>query len=191
MPIQGTDIVVEGHAIISEDGMIAAADGIMPDGLRVDADWTFFQAALDRAALVVLGRKGHANHPNPGRRRLVLTRSVVRLETDQSDPLAALWNPAGAEIGEVLQELGITSGTLAITGGTGTFDLFEPHYDRFVLSEVRRLSLPDGVPCFAKGHPRFVLPGASLSPKDMDVIAPGVVQTTWVRGPRLGQITCG
>jgi hypothetical protein len=191
MPIPGTEISVEGHAIVSEDGMIADADGSMPDALRVDADWTFFQAALDRSVLVVLGRKGHTNHPNPGRRRLVLTRSVARLEADPNDRLAVFWNPEGAEIGVVLQELGVTTGTLAITGGTGTFDLFEPYYDRFVLSEVRRLSLPDGIPCFSKGHPRFVLPGASLSARDMDMIAPGVVQTIWVKGPRLGQGTCG
>jgi hypothetical protein len=191
MPIPGTDIVVEGHAIVSEDGMIADAHGTMPDALKVDADWRFFQAALDRAALVVLGRKGHANHPNPGRRRLVLTRSVPRLEADPADQLAMFWNPEGAEIAVVLRELGVTAGTIAITGGTGTFDLFEPYYDRFVLSEARRLSLPDGIPCFSKGHPRFVLPGASLSARDMDMIAPGVVQTTWVKGPRLGQVTCG
>lgn len=191
MPIPGSNVSVEGHAIISEDGMIADADGMMPDALRVDADWAFFQAALDRSALVVLGRKGHANHPNPGRRRLVLTRSVARLEADPNDRHSTFWNPEAIEIAEVLSALGIDGGTIAVTGGTGTFDLFEPYYDRFVLSEVRRLTLPEGVPCFTKGHPRFVLPGASLSPRDMDVIAPGVVQTTWVKGPRLGQTTCG
>jgi hypothetical protein len=183
MPIPGSSVTVEGHAIVSVDGMIAAPDGSMPEALRNDADWRLFQASLDRAALVVLGRLGHSRHPNPGRRRLVLTHSVADLSADESDPLATLWNPAGLSIGDMLDRLGITAGTLAITGGTGTFDLFLPHYDRFVLSEVRSLSLPDGTPCFTKGHPRFALPGAGLAARDMETIdaAAGVIQTQWVR----------
>jgi hypothetical protein len=183
MTIPGTNIQVEGHAIVSVDGMIAAADGSMPPALRSDADWRLFQAALDRAALVVLGRLGHARHPNPGRRRLVLTRSVADLAPDPADPLATYWNPAGLDSAEMLARLGITEGTLAITGGTGTFDLFLPFYDRFILSEVRGLTLPGGIPCFTTDHPRFVLPGASLEARDMETIDPGVVQTTWVRVP--------
>jgi hypothetical protein len=181
MSIPGTKVTVEGHAIVSVDGMIAAADGSMPPALRSDADWRQFQAALDRAALVVLGRLGHSRHPNPGRRRLVLTRSVAGIVPDATDPLATLWNPSDMAIADVLGEMGITEGTLAITGGTGTFDLFVPHYDRFVLSEVRTLTLPDGIPCFTRDHPRFVLPGAGLAARDMETIDPGVVQTHWVR----------
>lgn len=181
MPISGTSVIVEGHAIVSVDGMIAAADGSMPAAMRSDADWRLFQAALDVAALVVLGRLGHTRHPNPGRKRLVLTRSVTDLAADPADPLAMLWNPAGMEIAAVLERLGIASGTLAITGGTGTFDHFVPHYDRFVLSEVRALTLEGGIPCFSKGHPRFVMPGAGLLARDMEVIDRGVVQTQWVR----------
>lgn len=181
MPIPGTAVIVEGHAIVSVDGMIAAADGSMPPELRSDADWTFFQAALDRSALVVLGRLGHDRHPNPGRRRLVLTRSIADLAPDPNDPLATFWNPAGMDIQTLLGRLGIDSGTIAITGGTGTFDLFLPYYDRFVLSEVRGLTLEAGIPCFTKGHPRFVLPGAGLEARDMELIDRGVVQTHWVR----------
>lgn len=181
MSIPGTAVIVEGHAIVSVDGMIAAADGSMPPELRSDADWGLFQAALDAAALVVLGRLGHARHPNPGRRRLVLTRSVPTIAPDSADPLATLWNPAGISIADLLGDLGITQGTIAITGGTGTFDHFVPYYDRFVLSEVRRLDLPGGTPCFTKGHPRLVLPGAGLEARDMAVIDPGVVQTQWAR----------
>jgi hypothetical protein len=181
MSIPDSSVIVEGHAIVSIDGMIAAADGTMPPALRNEADWRIFQAALDAAALIVLGRLGHERHPNPGRKRLVLTRSVETLEGDPNDPLTQLWNPAGLEIGDVLTQLGIVSGTIAITGGTGTFDLFLPLLDRFVLSEVRDLSLPDGIPCFTKGHPRLVLPGAGLEARDMELIDRGVVQTQWVR----------
>lgn len=181
MSIPDSSVIVEGHAIVSVDGMIAAADGTMPPALRNEADWRIFQAALDAAALVVLGRLGHERHPNPGRRRLVLTRSVAALETDPADPLTRFWNPDGIEIGEVLKQLGLAEGTIAITGGTGTFDLFLPWLDRFVLSEVRELTLPDGIPCFSKGHPRLVLPGAGLEARDMELIDRGVVQTQWVR----------
>ncbi|WP_417308548.1 dihydrofolate reductase [Devosia sp.] len=187
MPITGTQVEIEGHAIVSVDGMIAAADGTMPPAMRSEADWQQFQTALDRAALVVLGRLGHARHPNPGRRRLVLTRSVAALQADPADSNATLWNPAGLPIAEMLAELGVTSGTIAITGGTGTFDLFEPYFDRFVLAEVRALALPDGIPCFTEGHPRFVLPGAGLEARDMTMIEPGVVQTHWIRTERRPQ----
>ncbi len=180
MPIPGSSVTVEGHAIVSVDGMIAAADGSMPPELRSDADWKFFQAALDRSALVVLGRLGHDRHPNPGRRRLVLTRSVADLAPDPKDLLATFWNPAAMDVQTLLARLEIGSGTIAITGGTGTFDLFLPYYDRFVLSEVRGLTLEDGIPCFTKGHPRFVLPGAGLEARDMELIDRGVVQTYWV-----------
>lgn len=182
MSIAGSSVTVEGHAIVAEDGSIAAADGTMPGTLRNDADWRLFQEALDRAAIVVLGRLGHSRHPNPGRKRLVLTRSVADFAADPNDSLATYWNPAGMGIADVLGQLGIDAGTIAITGGTGTFDLFVPHYDSFVLSEVRGLSIAGGVPCFTAGHPRFVLPGAGLSPTDMTMIDRGVVQTRWVRG---------
>lgn len=190
MPIPGSTVIVEGHAIVSVDGMIAAADGSMPPPLRNDADWRIFQAALDAAALVVLGRLGHIRHPNPGRRRLVLTRSVADLQADPADPLTTLWNPAGIDIAAVLERLGIAEGGIAITGGTGTFDLFVPFYDRFVLSEVRDLTLEGGIPCFTAGHPRFVLPGAGLQARDMEVIDRGVVQTQWVRAGNLLPASC-
>src|SRR6478735_6075206 len=114
MTIPGTDILVEGHAIVSDDGMIAAADGSMPPELRNDADWRLFQAALDRAALVVLGRIGHIRHPNPGRRRLVLTHSVADLQPDPVDGRSSYWNPAGLAIEDVMARLGIHEGTVAV-----------------------------------------------------------------------------
>lgn len=187
MTIPGTSLLVEGHAIVSDDGMIADASGAMPPELRNDADWRLFQAALDRSALVVLGRIGHARHPNPGRRRLVLTRSVEALEPDPADPLASYWNPSGITVGDVATRLGVTEGTIAITGGTGTFDLFLPLYDRFVLAEVRGLRMHNGTQCFTKGHPRLVLPGAGLEARDMEAIDRGVIQTQWVRAVKSGQ----
>ena len=183
MPIPNSQLTVEGHAIVSADGMIADAEGLMPPQLRNEADFAFFQNALDQAALVVSGRLGHERHPNPGRRRLVLTHGVTALESDPGYPLVTFWNPAGMKIDEVLQRLGVISGTIAITGGTGTYEIFLPHYDLFVLAEVRGFTLPGGTPCFSAGHPRFVLSGAGYEPRDITVIdaAAGVTQSYWVR----------
>ena len=181
-------LAVEGHAIVSADGMIAASDGAMPESLQHEADWRVFQAALDRASLVVLGRKGHARHPNPGRRRLVVTGSVAGLETDPQDPRATFWNPAGLGIERVLAELGIKTGSLAITGGTGVFGLFLPHYTRFFLSEVQALVLPEGLPTFRAGHPRSVLSAAGLRPEALEILDenPLVTLTTWTRSAAEG-----
>lgn len=183
MPLPNSQVRFEGHAIVSEDGMIADAKGLMPAGLHNDADFAFFQAALDRAALVVSGRLGHERHPNPGRRRLALTRRVAALEADPADPQATFWNPAGMSIAEMLDRLGITSGTVAVTGGTGTYEVFLPVMDAFVLSEVRGLRIPGGTPCFSAGHPRTVLSGAGFLPHDIVVLdqRAGVTQTHWLR----------
>lgn len=173
----------EGHAIVSADGMIADAAGGMPEALRNDADWRAFQAALDDSALVVLGRLGHQRHPNPGRRRLVLTSAVAGLEPDSADPLSHLWNPAGAPLAGVIEGLGIARGTIAITGGTRVFEHFLGRYDSFVLSESHLCVLPGGIPCFSAGHPRTVLAASGLVPSASEVIDPGagVTTTLWRR----------
>jgi len=38
---------IEGYAIVSEDGMLANAAGIMPDSLMFLADQRFFERGLD------------------------------------------------------------------------------------------------------------------------------------------------
>ena len=50
---------IEGYVIVSADGMIADANGVMPDAIRNDADQSFFQGALDRADAIVHGRHSH------------------------------------------------------------------------------------------------------------------------------------
>jgi hypothetical protein len=172
------DIVFEGHALVSADGMIADGNSHMPPSLRVDADWAQFQAALERSVIVASGRKGHETHPNPTRRRLVLTRLVEALEPGVGN--ATMWNPSGMPLGEALRTLGITRGTVAIAG---VFDFFVPWYDVFVLSEMHRLVLPGGTPCFTTGHPRTVLAEAGLQPgalNDLDAAAE-VTTTIWHR----------
>jgi hypothetical protein len=170
-----SDLVFEGHALVSADGMIADENSRMPASLRHDADWAQYQAALARAAIVASGRKGHEAFPNPKRRRLVLTRGVARTEQQGN---ATLWNPAGIGLAEVLADLGITSGTVAVSG---VFDFFLPYYDRFVLDELHGLVLPGGTPCFTAGHPRTVLAAAGLRPSAAEQLDQGLTLTTWTR----------
>ncbi len=47
---------IEGYAIVTEDGMLANASGIMPDQLKFEADQKFFERGLDRVDVVVHGR---------------------------------------------------------------------------------------------------------------------------------------
>src|SRR6218665_3301809 len=173
-------LAFEGHAIVSVDGMIADATGEMPPALRNEADWRLFQAALDRASLVALGRIGHRRHPNPRRRRLGLTRGVTALETAPDDPLAHLWNPAGLPMEAMLAALGIQAGTIAVAGA---FDAFAPWLTHFSLVEVPALVLPGGTPCFAGAHPRARLAALGLKPDQPEVIdaAAGVTLTRWSR----------
>ena len=173
-------LTIEGHAIVSADGMIADGDGEYPPALRNDADWAQYQRALDRAVLVVSGRRGHERHPNPGRNRLVLTRSVAALAPDPNDPRATLWNPAALPFPRALTELGVADGIVAITG---VFDLFAADYSSFLLSESNLLLLPGGTPCFSFGHPRMILAHAGLHPTGTKVIDPAAMVTTtlWTR----------
>lgn len=168
---------IVGHAIVSADGRIADRHRQMPPELRNDTDWTRFQAALDRAALVVLGRLGHESHPNPGRRRLVVTSRVERLEP--VDELVTLWNPAGLDILEAARDLGVTDGTIAVTGGQRVFDLLLRRFTQFDLVTVDAVLLPDGVPCFSGGWPDDVLAGAGLRVVERETLEPGVRLQIW------------
>jgi hypothetical protein len=169
----------EGHAIASADGMIADATGEMPPSLRNDADWVQFQAALDRAAIVVLGRKGHERHTNPGRKRLVLTRKADGLVVGGEN--AWMWNPKKLAVADALAALGINDGVVAVTGGTGTYEVFAPLMTAFVLTEVHGLVLPGGTPTFSEGHPRVVLAALGLRPGPAEALGGGVTLTRWSR----------
>lgn len=172
-------IEIVGHAVVSADGRIADHHRQMPAVLRNDKDWTRFQAALDRAALVVLGRLGHEAHPNPGRRRLVVTSRVDRLEP--VDELVTLWNPAGMDFRDATAELGITDGVIAVTGGQQVFDTFLRRFTRFDLVTVDGALLPDGVPCFSSGWPDEVLAQAGLRVAQREQLDPGVRLEVWRR----------
>lgn len=178
---------IEGYAVVSADGMIADADGIMPPELKVDADQRFFTRELDRAAIVVHGRDSHENLPNsPQRYRLILTRKIAAAAPDPQIPKALLWNPAGLPFEAACAMLGPTSGIVAIIGGTEVFTLFlEAGYDAFHLSRVSRVKLPGGRPVLRQvRHGRTaedVLTQFGLKPGAMQVLDAdkAVTLVTW------------
>lgn len=140
--------LIHGHAIVSADDHIADATGVTPQSLRNDADWARFQAALDRAAVTVLGRLAHEANPNFKRRnRLVLSSSAHGIERRGSE---WWWNPAEASVAAALAVAAPEGGIVAVPGGRRVFDLFLTiGYDEFHLSRAERLTIPDGIPLFS------------------------------------------
>jgi dihydrofolate reductase len=179
---------VEGYAIISSDGMIADANGEMPEAIRNDADQKFFQSGLDQAAVLVHGRHSHEVGPRAARRkRLILTRQIAALAPDQEHPNSLLWNPAGCPLEEAIEALGASDGSIAIIGGTAVFSMFLPRYDAFHLSHASRAKIPGGHPVFEEvgpnATPEDVLTrhGLKAGPRrDLDREA-GVTVVTWER----------
>jgi len=142
---------IEGYGVVCENDCIADADGTMPEALKSDAEWAFFQAGLDASDVIVLGRKSHEVTPNPkGRRRLVITNSVElsRWEGQRT----VLWNPAGAPIETALDMFDIEVTRLGVTGGRLVFDYFlqsKAGYTAFHLSRMRDVYLHGGVKVFS------------------------------------------
>jgi hypothetical protein len=128
--------------------MLANADRVMPDKLKFEGDQRFFTSGLDHADLIVHGRHSFEDQPNsPWRRRIVLTRTVDAVAPDPSNPMATLWNPAGAPFETACKAAGIRGGTVAIIGGPGVFGMFLDRYDTFWLSQALRVRIPGGEPC--------------------------------------------
>lgn len=180
---------IEGYAIVSADGMIADADGIMAPELMVDADQRLFARALDHATIVVNGRHSNENQPpSPQRQRLIVTRKVVATAPDPENPKALLWNPAGLPFAAACATLGAPGGTAAIIGGTDVFTLFlDVGYDAFHLSRASRVKLPGGRPLFRQVRhgrtPEDVLTQFGLAPGPMRVLDADAAVTlvTWTR----------
>lgn len=177
----------EGYVIVSADGMLADAQNFMPDELKFEGDKRFFTAALDRAALIVHGRNSHEHQPNSAKRkRVVLTGKVAAIAPDPSNQQALLWNPAGAAFEEACERSGVTSGTIAVIGGPGVFDMFMDRYDTFWLSVAPNVRLPGGEPCFpgvGARTPQQILRSHGLIPGEAEILDPadGVNVTPWRR----------
>ncbi|HLH97631.1 MAG TPA: dihydrofolate reductase [Xanthobacteraceae bacterium] len=140
---------IEGYAIVSTDGMLADASGIMPEALKFDADQRFFAQGLDGVDAVAHGRHSHEQQPHSDRRRrLILTRRIAGLAKDPDHAKALLWNPAGASFEQAWDALALPGGSLAVIGGTDVFGMFLPRYDVFYLTRAPTVRLPGGRPVF-------------------------------------------
>jgi dihydrofolate reductase len=166
---------IEGFAIVSADGMLADHAGHMPDALKIEADQRFFDTSLDHVAAVVHGRHSHEGQANsPRRRRLIATRRISTIAADPENPLARLWNPAGASFVTACAALGVAEGTVAIIGGTEVFGMFlDVGYEAFHLSRANKVRLPGGRPVFPQvpaQTPEDVLASHGLHPGERRVL---------------------
>ncbi|HEV7253219.1 MAG TPA: hypothetical protein VGN97_08970 [Mesorhizobium sp.] len=180
-------IEIHGYAIVGEDDRIADSSGQTPPSLRNAADWAYFQAELDRADMVALGRLGHEANPNvKGRNRLVLSSSAGGLERRHD---AWWWNPAATPWAEAASTLLPEGGRVAVPGGQRVFDLFlRLGFTAFHLSRAEGVFTGPGTGLFSacdKGQrAETVLARAGLFPGERRVIdeAAPVSLTLW-RGP--------
>ena len=174
-----------GHAIVSADDRIADAAGRFPAALHNAADWERFQAALDRAALTLLGSASHAAAPNvKGRRRLVVSTRANGLER-RGD---AWWMNPSMSLGEALEKLVPGGGTIAVPGGRAVFDLVgAAGFAEFHLARAHGVTLPGGRGLFATceaGVPAAaILAAGGLVAGGEEMIDPaaGVGLTLWRR----------
>jgi len=178
---------IEGYAIVSDDGMLADAAGVMPDALKIDADKRFFERGMDGVDVAVHGRHSHEHQPHsPDRPRLILTRRVPALAADPDNRNALCWNPAGASLEEALGGLGAPDARLGVVGGTEVFGLFLDRYDAFFLSRAAGVRLPGGRPVFPSvpaRTPEAVLAAHGLrldQRRDLDA-AKGLTLEIWRR----------
>jgi hypothetical protein len=178
---------IDGYAIVSEDGMLADAQGVMPDSLKFEADQRFFEHGLDGVDAVAHGRNSHERQPRSHqRRRLILTRHVAALAADPSNAKALFWNPAGAPFEAAWTRLGVPDGILAVIGGSAVFGMFLDRYDVFHLSRASGVWLPGGRPVFPEvpAHtPEEVLTRHGLKPGPQQVLDAdkGVTLVDWHR----------
>jgi dihydrofolate reductase len=178
---------IDGYVIVSADGMLANAAHVMPDELRFEGDKRFFTAALDRADLIIHGRRSYEDQLNsPLRKRIILTRNIGAVAPDPSNPRATLWNPATASFEVACDAAGVRSGTVAIIGGPEVFGMFMDRYDTFWLSQAPRVRLPGGEPCFPgvpARSPGAILAAHGLKAGDAQILdrADEVTVTPWRR----------
>jgi dihydrofolate reductase len=178
---------IEGYVIVSADGMLANAAHVMPDELKFEGDKRFFTDALDRADLIVHGRRSFEDQRNsPRRTRIVLTRKIASLAPDPSNPKATLWNPAGAPFEAACERAGVTSGKVAIIGGPVVFAMFLDRYATFWLSQAPRVRIPDGEGCFPgvpAQSPQAILAAHGLKAGNAQILdaAHQVTVTPWRR----------
>jgi hypothetical protein len=180
-------IEIHGYAIVSDDDMIAAADGLTPLSLRNEKDWEYYQRAQARSDLVVLARRSHEFEPNVrGDSRLVISQAAVEALEKRADAL--WWNPARVGWKDVAARILPFGGEVAVCGGQGAFDLFlDIGYDAFHMSRAYGVLLPGGRKVFSASvrgvSAEVVLADAGLTLSETVPLDPehGVEMKVWRR----------
>ncbi|HZP78040.1 MAG TPA: dihydrofolate reductase [Pseudolabrys sp.] len=182
------NVSIEGFVIVSADGMLADANGVMPRALMFEDDQKFFFGALARAAISVHGRfSKEQDAGSPLRKRLWVTHRVPAVAPDPANANAWMWNPDGASFDQALQAAGVSEGLVAVVGGGRVFRLFlSIGYDAFHLSRAGRVRLPGGrlaFPVEPLKPPEEVLREAGLTPGPTQLLdaTNDVTLTTWRR----------
>lgn len=179
---------IEGYAVVSEDGMLADAQGITPESLKVEADQRFFGHKLDEVDVVVHGRHSQERDGNSqDRRRIIVTRRVPALASDPSNPKAFFWNPAGATLEQALSMFGISCSSIGVLGAADVFDIFLGRFDKFYLSRASGVRLSGGRPVFRgvpPNTPEEVLALHGMSFLRNEVNVDGLTIASWRRSRR-------
>ena len=176
---------IDGYAIISEDGMIANAAGVMPSALKFEADQQFFERGLDAVDVVVHGRNSKEQQA-AFRRRLILTRRIPSIAMKSGTQNALFWNPTGAPLEQAMKVLGVPNGSIGVIGGTEVFALFLDRSNTFYLTRVPGVQIPGGRPVFPEVPritPEDVLSQHGLSRGERQVLdaKSGLVVVAWCR----------
>jgi dihydrofolate reductase len=114
----------------AENGVIGR-NGKLP--WHLPADLKRFKA-LTMGKPMIMGRKTFESLPGllPGRRHIVLTRGR--------------WSAQGAEVAhDTGSALALAGDEASVIGGAEVFDLFEPHADRWELTEIHAMAEGDTV----------------------------------------------
>ena len=178
---------IEAYAIVSEDGMLADAERVMPPSLMFEADQRFFERGLDAVDVVVHGRHSQERQSRSGsRRRLILTRRIAAFQAHPTNAKALLWNPAGALLEDALIALSVPDANLGVIGGPEAFALFLGRYDVFHLSRAPNVRLPGGRPVFPEvpvQTPEEILAAHGLVPDPPVVLdqEEGLTMVSWRR----------
>ena len=175
---------IEAYVVVGDDDHYCDRNGRMPDSLKHETEWAFFQAGLDAADIVVLGRLSHEVTPNPKhRRRLILTRSVVQCVCADGH---VYWNPTDAPLQTALSLFPSPARKLAVVGGQFVFDFFlrhAPGYSRFHLSQIEGVKVPAGRAVFSavssQRSAADVLRGAGYTTVHQQKLASNVKVTSW------------
>ena len=176
---------IEGYAIVSEDGMLANAAGVMPDSLKFEADQAFFERGLDGVDVVVHGRHSHENQRHSDlRRRLVLTRSVPAIAADPSNRKAPFGIPPGLRLSKPWLCSGCRRAPLVSSAEQKCSDYFWIGMTSFYLSRAPGVHLPGGRPVFPEvpaKTPEDVLAHHGLKPGQRQVLdmEKGLAVVSW------------